>query len=103
MTDLPIPGEWIVQGGAVGLLALGVLLVFTGRLIPRSTYNDLKDDRDHWREVAMKAVGHTEQLLPAARVATQVSRALTDQVTQAFADIPGTPPAGHGNDREGAT
>lgn len=43
-------GIGIVQGGAAGLLALVVLLVLTGRLIPRRTYDDLREERDMWRQ-----------------------------------------------------
>ena len=39
----------VAQGGAVALLAVVVLMVLTGRLIPRRTYDDLKEERDGWR------------------------------------------------------
>ncbi|MEU7435723.1 hypothetical protein AB0B07_33520 [Streptomyces sioyaensis] len=39
----------VAQGGAVALLAVVVLMVLTGRLIPRRTYDDLKEERDTWR------------------------------------------------------
>lgn len=35
--------------GAVALLTLVVLMVLTGRLVPRRTYDDLKEERDTWR------------------------------------------------------
>lgn len=58
------------------------VLVFLGWLIPRSTHAklvaQLERDRDQWREVALKAMGHTEELLPAAHITTQVTRALSD-------------------------
>lgn len=73
---LPIPGEWITQGGAVGLLGIVVLLILSGRIIPRATYRALERDRDHWREAAMKAIGHTDQLLPAAQITTEMVTAL---------------------------
>lgn len=73
-----IPGGWIVQGGAVGMLGLVALMVFTGRLVPRSTYRDMERDRDQWREVALKAIGHAGQLLPAAQIATEAVRAMAD-------------------------
>jgi hypothetical protein len=44
-----LAGIGVVQGGAAGLLALVVLLVLTGRLIPRRTYEDLREERDMWR------------------------------------------------------
>lgn len=76
--SLPIPGDWIVQGGAVGLLAFVALLVFLGWLVPRSTYRQLERDRDYWRDAALKSIGHTEALLPAAQITTEVTRALGD-------------------------
>lgn len=72
-----VPGEWIVQGGAAALLGLVALMVFTGRLVPRSLYQDMEKDRDQWREVALKAIGHADQLLPGAEIATEVARALS--------------------------
>ncbi|MEU9946999.1 hypothetical protein [Streptomyces sp. NPDC047939] len=44
----------VAQGGAVALLALVVLMVLTGRLVPRRTYDDLLSERDTWR------AAHTE-------------------------------------------
>lgn len=81
MDALPIPGEWITQGGAVGLLGVVVLLILSGRLIPRRVYRDLENDRDHWREAAMKAIGHADQLLPAARITTEMVTAMANQAT----------------------
>lgn len=76
---LPIPGEWIIQGGAVGLLMLVAYMVFTGRLVPRQVYRDMEKDRDQWREVALKAIGHNDQLLPAAQITTQFVQHLSER------------------------
>ncbi|GGU90900.1 hypothetical protein GCM10010275_29850 [Streptomyces litmocidini] len=38
-----------------GLLALVVLLVLTGRLVPRSTLQDMRDERDTWRAAHMES------------------------------------------------
>jgi hypothetical protein len=78
---LPIPGDWIIQGGAVGLLAFVALLVFLGWLVPRSTYKQLERDRDYWRAAALKSIGHTNALLPAAQIAADVTRALGGHTT----------------------
>lgn len=45
MTDL-IPPEVLPQIGAGGLVVLVVLLVLTGRLVPRAVVRDLRADRD---------------------------------------------------------
>lgn len=73
-----VPGEWVVQGGAVGLLLLVALMVFRGRLVPRSMYDELARDRDQWRDVALKAIGHADVLMPAAQITTEVARHLSD-------------------------
>lgn len=91
--DLPIPGDWLIQGGAVGLLGIVAIMVFTGRLIPRSTYRDLERDRDQWRDVALKAIGHADQLLPAAKITTEFTKALSDATSTAVQRaLGGAPP-----------
>ncbi|MCP9205488.1 hypothetical protein [Streptomyces cucumeris] len=37
------------QGGAVVLITIVVLMVLTGRLVPRSTLQDMREERDTWR------------------------------------------------------
>ena len=75
---LPIPTSWVSQGGAIGLLAIAVLMVLLGQLVPRRAVRDLEKDRDYWREAALKAMGHTQVLLPAAQITTEVTRALSN-------------------------
>ncbi|MEC4016121.1 hypothetical protein [Streptomyces sp. H27-D2] len=48
MTELM--GINIVQGGSAALLALAVVWVLSGRLLPRRTYDDLRAERDTWRD-----------------------------------------------------
>jgi hypothetical protein len=43
---LGIPGTVLIQGGAVAVLTLVVLLIVTGRLVPRRYLADLRADRD---------------------------------------------------------
>lgn len=81
--ELPIPGDWLLQGGAVGLLAAVALMIFMGRLIPVKTYRALERDRDYWRQVALKAIGQTEVLLPAAEITAQITRAMHQASTAA--------------------
>lgn len=73
--------------GATGLLAAVVILILTGRLVPRSTLDDLRTDKDKqielWRtayETSMSAQDvQREQisaLLEATRTTTHVIQAL---------------------------
>lgn len=53
MTD--VFGINIAQGGAVALLAVVVLMVLTGRLVPRRTYDDLREEKNDWKATAQAA------------------------------------------------
>jgi hypothetical protein len=75
---LPVPGDWITQGGAVGMLGLVVLLILMGQLVPRRTVRSIEAERDLWRDVALRAMGHTDALLPGAQIAAQVTQALSE-------------------------
>lgn len=75
---LPIPSGWVLQGGAAGLLGLTVLMILSGWLVPRRHLVALERDRDLWRTVALQAMGQSDALLPAAQIATEVTRALSD-------------------------
>lgn len=56
MDVLGIPGIVVVQGGAVGVLALVIVAIITGRLVPRRVLEDVRADRDA-RLAAEKARG----------------------------------------------
>lgn len=86
---MPVLADWLVQGGAGALVTLVVIFIITGRLVPRRYHDEVRADRDQWRAVALKAMGHTELLLPAAQVATEVIGHLGDaaQVEQALSDV----------------
>lgn len=78
-----LAGLGVVQGGAAGLLALVVLLVLTGRLIPRRTYDDLREERDMWRQAfhESESARHLEreqagESLELGRTAVSVLKAL---------------------------
>lgn len=86
MTDLLSPSA--VQGGSVGLLALVVLMVLRGLLVPRSTLKDMREERDTWRSAYQeseasrrKDQAHVGELLELSRTAIPLLRALpTPQV-----------------------
>lgn len=73
--------------GATGLLALVVIMVLTGRLVPRAVVEDLRADKDKqievWRAAYDKAMSAQEvqrdqisALLEAAKTTTHVIQAL---------------------------
>lgn len=80
-----IPGEWLTQIGAGTLVTLFVLAIMTGRLVPRAIYLDKVRECEQWREVALKAGGQADALLPAATITAEVTRALGDQASAAMA------------------
>lgn len=48
----PLSGIPIGQFSAGALVALVVLLILVGRLVPRQSLLDMRDDRDKWRATA---------------------------------------------------
>lgn len=45
-----IPPELLTGGGAAGIVVLAVLMVLTGRLVPRAVHEETRADRDAWRK-----------------------------------------------------
>ncbi|MEU0160247.1 hypothetical protein ABZ154_15735 [Streptomyces sp. NPDC006261] len=76
-------GVNVAEGGAVALLAIVVLMVLTGRLVPRRTFDDMKEDRNDWRtahsksEVArVEAIRQTSELIELSRTGVHLLNAL---------------------------
>lgn len=73
--------------GATGLLAVVVLMVLTGRLVPRASLEELRADKDKqidtWRTAYERALevqdvqrGHIRELMEANRTTTDVIQAV---------------------------
>lgn len=69
----------VVDAGATALVALIVLFILTGRLVPRSTLQDMREERDTWRaahtesEAARQAEREqVGELLEMARIGTHL-------------------------------
>lgn len=78
-----LAGLSVFQGGAAGLVTLIVVLILTGRLVPRRTYEDMREERDTWRaahkvseEARHLEQEHTGELLELSRTAIPLLRAL---------------------------
>jgi ABC-type transport system involved in cytochrome bd biosynthesis fused ATPase/permease subunit len=91
-----IPPEFFTGGGAVGIALIAVLMVLTGRLVPRRTHEETRADRDEWRKAfqdseAARQVQATaqrvqadqlDQLLESARATEKVMTAIRETVTR---------------------
>lgn len=93
-----LPANW-PSLSAGGLVALVVLLIFTGRLIPSRTHKreieDLRaqvkaerEARERWEEAALRALGQNDQLLPGVRVTRQIAEAIPPALAQRMTDPP---------------
>ena len=76
-------GLSVAEAGPTAILTLVVLLVLTGRLVPRSTLTDMRDERDMWREAHAKSEAareqerdQTDELLEMARLGNQLLSSL---------------------------
>lgn len=91
-----IPPELFTGGGAAGIVILAVVMVLTGRLVPRRTHEETRADRDEWRRAfldseAARQVQATaqrvqaeqlEQLLESARATEKVMTAIRDTMAR---------------------
>jgi hypothetical protein len=81
LATLPIPQEWLIPGGAVGLLGLTVLMVFRGWLVPASQVARIEQERDEWKSLALQAMDQNQQLLAQGRTVVDVLNAIPAPMT----------------------
>lgn len=70
--------EW----GPTGLLALCILGIITGVLVPVRFYREMKEQRDTWQASANELLRQNGKLLESARVADGTFKALKDVATK---------------------
>lgn len=92
-----IPPEFVTGGGFATLAFLAVFFILTGRLVPRSTHEETRADRDAWRRVAETEAetrrvqsAQLDELLQTARTTERLMTAIQERL----ADRP--PPRGGG-------
>jgi len=71
-----IPWEALKDGGFAILTAFGVWAIFTARMIPRWMYNEVKEERDRWRQAAEEAIKQNGQLLESSKTTDAAFKAL---------------------------
>jgi len=77
--------------GAGGLLGVCVLLILTGRLVPRSQVKAAEARADRWEAVAVEALRQNGQLVEGAQVTVDVVRAFPAARQQQETDAGRTP------------
>ena len=73
LDGLPISWPTLTAGSLLGLC---VLLILTGRLVPRSVVKDLQADRDAWKTAALQTMAQNGKLMVGAQVASDVLKSL---------------------------
>ena len=82
-----IPAPFLLQGGAVSLLALFVVAILTGRLVPRSTYEDKIKEANDWKAAWTTSEKAREELSKNVQVAIELGR-ITEKLMIASAGAP---------------
>ena len=67
---------WGGDIGPSGLLAIAVLAIIQGWLVPRRTYDALAQDRDYWRDAAMENARQVAELTEVSKAAVAALDAL---------------------------
>lgn len=62
--------------GPGALLSIAILLLLFGRLVTRRELDDIKEDRDKWRETAQELSGQVAELLEHSRTTDAFIRSL---------------------------
>ena len=72
--------------GLAGLMGLVVLLILTGRLVPRSTLLDMREERDTWRAAHVSSeaarLAEREQVTELLELSRTASHVLTSLPTK---------------------
>jgi len=84
-SDTLFGGVPLIGLSAPVLLGLAVLFIMRGNLVPRSTLEDVKKERDEWRQ--SHSISETARIESMRQVDTLIEKsAHTDQILQHLAD-----------------
>lgn len=89
MVELPWP--LITQGGATGLLALFIVAILTGRLMPAAVVRSIKDDRDQWRETALEREQTIARIVDTVHEANESSKLVLEIISELRDNVDGGP------------
>ena len=71
MTDLA--GISLADWSSGAILAVVVVFILLGRLVPKATLDRVEKERDHWRSVAEEAIRQNSKLIDAARPSVSIA------------------------------
>lgn len=78
-TIATIPPGLLSQGGAGVLVAASVWLIYTGRLVPRSTLQKAEERELKWQQAAEEMASQNKQLLENNRIVNDFMRSYPQQ------------------------
>ena len=58
--------DWVLQGGAVGVLVWVVLAFMRGWLVPGSVHQAVVTEKDEWKHLALEILGTTRDAIRVA-------------------------------------
>lgn len=56
-------GSVLNTGGVIGVLGFVLAALYRGYLVPRWVHDDLREDRDRWRDTALRATDNADRAL----------------------------------------
>jgi len=74
-----IPPSILSQGGFGALVAVSVWLIYTGRLVPRSTLQKAEEREQKWQQAAEEMARQNRQLLENNRIVNDFMKAYPQQ------------------------
>lgn len=74
--------EWLPNIGAASLLAIVILLILSGRLIPRQLLLDMIAERDAWKNLALELLSQNKKMMVTSEVVADVVNAIPVQKSE---------------------
>ena len=56
-------GSVLNTGGVIGVLGFVLAALYRGYLVPRWVHDDVREDRDRWRDTALRATDNADRAL----------------------------------------
>lgn len=77
-----IPWSFLGEFGAVGIVIAFIWAILTGRLVPARVVEEVRRDRDQWRDTALMREQSLEAALEGVQEVNHAARTTLDLVTE---------------------